>query len=445
MIGPTSETPTNPVASDLLKKVRLTDNLFAAWSTVRANVLASGREQFKQEVRKISEQPVPYLRRLQRDLRTGTFRFVPQIGVLKGKKGGSKRGIVVAPIRNRIVQRAILNVLQSDDPRIVSRLGKIPKVLRAPKSVGGIPGRGVHTGVAIASEAIARGATHLLKSDIKSFFDHVPKDKVLEFIRSETNDHQFADFMSDALATELENADEVRDSLNLFPTENIGVPQGSSLSAFAANVVLQEFDRVTNTQDVTTVRYIDDFLMLGPSERALRAVFRKGLRELSALGLSAYLPDSHSDKARLVLVSRGVNFLGCSVRGQLVAPSRDAKAKINKEIALTISVAKKDILYLLKEAIQRRAENGYIQTLALIDRKIRGWGDSYAFCNDRSLFGQLDADLGKMVEQFGAWFHYHSRYAREREKSRATGIALLIDTPQKPLLTDNQTTPTGKM
>ena len=49
-----------------------------------------------------------------------------------------------------------------------------------------------------------------------------------------------------AIATELENADEVKEWIHLFPQEDIGVPQGSSLSAVAGNIVLRDFDKTLN-------------------------------------------------------------------------------------------------------------------------------------------------------------------------------------------------------
>lgn len=66
--------------------------------------------------------PEPRLDRISRALRKGEFSFAPQRGVPIKKSSGKYRGIVVGPIGNRIVQRAILDVLQSV-PALRMRLG----------------------------------------------------------------------------------------------------------------------------------------------------------------------------------------------------------------------------------------------------------------------------------------------------------------------------------
>ena len=114
-------------------------NLYKAFVTVRSNVNASGRKEFKADVKQISENPITHLRRIQTQLQKKCFNFGKQHGVLKIKATGKTRPIVVSPISNRIVQRAILNILQSEDTQVASRLGKIGEVLRTPTSVGGVP------------------------------------------------------------------------------------------------------------------------------------------------------------------------------------------------------------------------------------------------------------------------------------------------------------------
>ena len=171
--------------------VRRIDNLYRAWAAVRSNVNASGHDRFKAEVKKISENPIPHLRRIHASLHSRRFIFAEQHGVLKTKSTGKKRPIVVAPINNRIVQRAILNVLQSEDSRIVPHLGDIPRALRTSTSVGGIPKRGVAYGMEIINEAIKSGAIYYLRSDIRDFFTKVPKARITGFVREQTKDEEF--------------------------------------------------------------------------------------------------------------------------------------------------------------------------------------------------------------------------------------------------------------
>ena len=144
--------------------------------------------------------PTSVLRGLQEALRKGEFKFSLQRGVLQRRKGKDPRPIVVSPVTNRIVQRAILETLQSQAPSTVRRLGDIPIALSTPTSVGGIPGKGASDAVRIISKAIREGATHYIRSDVKDFFTKVPTARLIESIRQQTGDDEFTDLIQDGLA-----------------------------------------------------------------------------------------------------------------------------------------------------------------------------------------------------------------------------------------------------
>ena len=411
--------------------VRGMTNLYKAFAIVRSNVNASGRKEFKAQVKQISEDPLPYLRRIQTQLKNGSFVFDKQHGVLKKKPTGKTRPIVVSPINNRIVQRAILNILQREDKRLACLLGEIGNALRTSTSVGGIPGRGVSYGINLVNHAIKDGATHYLRSDIREFFTKIPKLQVVDFVRNQTGDDKFAALFEQAMATELENADEIKDWLHLFPLEDIGVPQGSSLSAFAGNVVLRDFDQRLNGRNITTIRYIDDFVILGQSEKDVQAAFASATSILKGLGMEAYKPDERTDKSKVGQVSDGFDFLGCCIKANSVMPSRKSKQKFLEEIRGTLKDGRRAIKTYASSDKKRRAEEAFVQVLARVDRKIRGWGDAFSFTNDRLTFHQLDSKISQLLTEF---FEGHvSRFMKstvlDDRIRRALGIALLKDTP----------------
>lgn len=408
--------------------VRRIDNLYRAWTAVRSNVNASGHDRFKAEVKQISENPIPHLGRIQEHLQTRRFVFAGQHGIVKSKSTGKKRPIVVAPIDNRIVQRAILNVLQSEDDRIMPLLGRIPSALRTSTSVGGIPKRGVGYGIMLVNEAIKSGATHYLRSDIRDFFTKVPKHAVVNFVRKQTSDDEFANLFERAMSTELVNADEIKDYLYLFPIEDVGVPQGSSLSAFSGNVVLHNFDVQLNGRNITTIRYIDDFVILGPSERAVKKAFSSATCALGSIGMTAYSPDGNSEKARCGTITEGFDFLGCSVRTNGVAPSRKARMNLLEDIRHTLSSAIQSVETYASSGEARRAGDAFAQTICRVDRKIRGWGDAFSFSTDRLPFDQMDKEIDELLLEFRGRTNQALRRTTQDGKRRALGVALLADT-----------------
>jgi hypothetical protein len=159
-------------------------------------------------------------------LRTGQYEFAAKRGYTKRKCGGSRRGITVQGVTDRIVQRSILNVIRTNDRSLQKLLGGIPAVLDVPTSFAGNPGRGVPEAIASITSAIAGGATHYALSDMKDFFPCVPRAEVAEFLRANVNDDEFVELFARALETELENRDALEEWLDLFPLSDIGVAQG---------------------------------------------------------------------------------------------------------------------------------------------------------------------------------------------------------------------------
>ena len=424
-------TPDQPTKKphDLRWEVRRLNNLWGAWQSVRQRALASRDEQTLRDARDFDQNPSKHIRALHEALRRGDFRFAKQRGVLRVKKGKAPRPIVISPVRNRIVQRAILDVLQSSRPAIAKRLGDIPKVLATPTSVGGIPGRGSPEAVELIQRAIRKGATHYVRSDIKDFFTKVPTPRVFAYLMAQTGDDAFVEFVKSALVVELSNEEEpkVREWISLFPTGGVGVPQGSSLSALCANVVLREFDVEFNSRSLTTVRYIDDFVMLGTSDRSLRRAWTAVVARLQCLGLEAHPPFPGSAKANAGLTKDGFDFLSFRFHDGKISPSRTAKQKLLETIASNIRDARRSIR--AAGSAPRRAEPRLVQALSSIDCQIRGWGDAFKNVDQRLEFSQIDQQIQKMVGQLVTSFFKAAPDVMTAERMRALGIALLADTP----------------
>ncbi|SDX55006.1 Retron-type reverse transcriptase [Albimonas donghaensis] len=420
---------TRGTSAKLTLNVRKFQTLWSAWIAVRTKALYSKNRKTAEDAARIEQNPARSIRALHEALRAGTFEFSLQKGVLKTRSGKDPRPIVVSPVMNRIVQRAILDTLQSESPSLKSRLGAIPETLRTPTSVGGIPGRGAQSAVRLIQGAVEGGGRHFIRSDIRDFFTRVPTGQVIEFVRAQTREDQFADLIVRGLRVELENADDplVREWLSLFPDGEIGVPQGSSLSAFCANVVLAEFDAALNDRGITMVRYIDDFVILGPNQRAVNKAWERGLKILNGLGLEAHTPRRGGAKASFGDSADGFDFLSFHFRGCQVGVSRDAKQRLIQEVRGDLSKARRDIGRSTK--LPRRAEPRFAQALVAVDRKVRGWGDSFRIVDQRVQFSQVDEVISDEVERFIRWYVRQSAEAPSGERMRSLGVALLADTP----------------
>jgi len=119
------------VASSLYRRIYSGDSLHSAWRKVKGSALSSSSETIRNEAKDFESQLPRSLSDIQRALSKKMFAFQKQTGVAKTKSNGSSRPIVLSPIPNRIVQRALLDALQS-------RITFVKEALAPPTSYGGI-------------------------------------------------------------------------------------------------------------------------------------------------------------------------------------------------------------------------------------------------------------------------------------------------------------------
>jgi len=351
--------------------------LRAAWDHVRRSAEASASPVTRGEARRFAEDADGRLARVAVELAHDRFTFAPALGVARSRAGKRPRPIVIAPIESRVVTRALLDVLL-DVPAIAELC------LGAPTSFGGLPGRSVPAAVAAAAAAIRGGAAFHVRSDIAEFFRALPRDRAVEVVARACGDDRLALLLDRATATELANAAELGDDAGLFPGERRGVAQGNALSTLLGNVLLRRFDDAMNGRGITCLRYIDDFLLLGPRAAHVKKAFESAGALLAELGLRAYDPTIAAAKAAMGPVSCGVAWLGCEIVDGTARPS----------------VASRRALLARVDRLLGDAERaGLAPALAAVDESVRAFRAAYGFCDCPELFTALDARVDRTIER----------------------------------------------
>ena len=415
----------------LYDHVRGRQVLLAAWRTIRNNARRSGNRESRLAAEKFDENLPANIEKIQRRLRRRSYSFAPAIGVAKSKGKGKKgkRAIVVAPVADRVVQRAILDVLYEHCPSAA-----LKRVLETPTSVGGVPGRGIGHALALIENAEDGGAAFAIRSDIRNFFPSFPRAAVLSYLREQISDPEFVDLFARAVTVELANRDELGADVELFPLGEDGVAQGSPLSVLAGNIVLREFDALLNGRGVVCVRYIDDFLVLAPSARSARKALEAGLGVLAGLNLHAYAPEDGSGKAWAGSIANGFDFLGYRVVRGLNPPSQAAREKLLAKLAADIAVGKKWVRRVIKENLPRtKRVQCYIQTLTELDSVLRGWAGAFQHCRSIQALAAIDAEIDVQLSEFDRWFGAVVEGRTATTYRRAFGIRLLSDSEPTPL------------
>jgi len=405
------------------------DSLHRAWRQVRGQVRRSRWRPLRAELSRFETDPLSRLRDLHQALHTEQWQPAPRWGYAKRKSGGSRRGVTVCPLADRLVQRAVLNVLQATDPATRARLGAIPAALAAPTSFAGVPGRGVPEALALVQQTLRRGAAWVALSDVKEFFPHLPRHAVVDWIDAQTGDPPFTRLLRTALTTELADTVSMEPWLELFPLGATGVAQGSLLSVTVGNLALREFDQRLNAGGLTTVRYLDDFAIFASTRAEAEQGLAQGLAELARWGLTCYLPGDGSQKGWLLPVARGFEFLGCRVHPSGLSPARRARRHLLTRVTRLLADGRRRIHTSARGGGSSgdRESEGAAQVLMRVDHAVRGWGDAFRFLTNRAALAQLDREIDRRVEAFVAWCEVQARGVPSNERRRLRGVGLLTD------------------
>ena len=279
----------------LMDKVLAQRTLWAAWQQVAANQGAAGVDRVS--VERFKQNEIHLLRELGKSLRDGTFRpeAIRRVYIPKGK--GKTRPLGIPTVKDRVVQTALKMVLEPIFER---------EFLSS--SFGFRPGRGCKDALRRVDALIKAGYTWVVDADLKSYFDSIPHDILMERVEAKISDGRILSLIESFL-----QQDVLEDMKRWTPMK--GSPQGAVISPLLANVFLHPLDALIQEAGFEIVRYADDFVILCRSEAEAQEAL--GLVEswTSANGLTL-----HPDKTHLGnCLEGGFEFLGYRFRaGQTI-------------------------------------------------------------------------------------------------------------------------------
>lgn len=408
--------------SRLYKDICSQRTLYGAWRKVRSSAFFSSSDEIRKEAEEFESRLPDSLVEIQRSLSKQTFVFLQQTGVAQKKPGGKSRPLVLAPIPNRVVQRALLDVLQR-------RVRFVKRVLGTSTSYGGIPEKRVAMAISDARDAMRAGARFHIRSDIPAFFTKINKDRVLDLLRPQIKCAATLELFEEAIKTDLANIDDLRRKGldEIFPIGIEGVAQGSPLSPLLANIYLADFDEAMNSNGITCLRYIDDFLLLGATLGDVDKSFNRSLKELGKIGLGAYNPQTDKTKASRGSTEKGFDFLGCNVSPGLVQPSEATRKRFRAKMDAEFAAASHALRY---NAQYQDGDGKYSYSSALfrIDKIILGWGKAFTFCNGSQSMKALDDFVSQKLISLEAEKTKVLAKVDDKARRRILGVRLLSST-----------------
>ena len=269
---------------DLLMQALARENMQRAWKRVKSNKGAAGVDGL--DIAQTAAHLKSAWPTIKKQLVDGTYRPKPVRRVGIPKPDGSERELGIPTVTDRLIQQALLQVLQPlIDPTFSEH------------SHGFRPGRRAHHAVLAAQQYVQDGYRVVVDVDLSKFFDRINHDILIDRLRKRVDDAGIIRLVRAYL-----NAGIMDGGVVLERAE--GTPQGGPLSPLLANVLLDEVDRELERRGHRFARYADDCNVYVRSQKAGERVMALLKRQYDKLHLKI------NESKSAVTKAFGRKFLG---------------------------------------------------------------------------------------------------------------------------------------
>ena len=372
----TANGPARALTESLMEEVTDRDNLNQAYRQVKANQGAPGVDGMT--IAAACDWIAEHKEQLIASLIEGSYQPQPVRGVKISKLGGGTRQLGIPTVIDRLVQQAILQVLQPlVDPTF------------SDSSYGFRPGRSAHDALHQAAKYVAEGRTIVVDMDLEKFFDRVNHDILMARLARRIADKRLLKIIRRFLEAGLMQE-------GVCFARNEGTPQGGPLSPLLANLLLDDLDRELERRGHAFCRYADD--------------------------CNIYVRSPAAGQRTLASITR---FLEGKLRLR-INREKSAVAPVNERKFLGYRLLADGALVIAPQSIQRAKDRirqltrrnrgvSFERVIGELNSFTTGWMAYFRYAKARGALRELDS-----------WLRRKLRCVRLKQRKRAASIATFL-------------------
>lgn len=373
----------------LLEQALARENMQRAWKRVKANKGAAGIDGL--DIGRTGEHLRHAWPTIRQQLLDGTYRPQPVRRVGIPKADGSERELGIPTVTDRLIQQALLQVLQPlIDPTFSEH------------SYGFRPGRRARDAVLSAQRYAQQGYRIVVDVDLSKFFDRVNHDILMDRLSKRVNDAGVTRLVRAYL-----NAGIMDGGVVIRRVE--GTPQGGPLSPLLANVLLDEVDQELERRGHRFARYADDCNVYVGSHKAGERVMALLRRCYARLHLK--VNESKSAVASIF----GRRFLGYTLW-------RTAKDEVRRGVSQKALVAFKQRI---RQLTRRNGGRSMEEVIEQLRRYLLGWKGYFGLAQTPSVWRGLDQWIRRRLRalQLKQWRRGKTIYRELRRLGASPRVA----------------------